>query len=154
MTGEMVTPEVEAILRSDFQRTCGIDIEADSTITVDEQAEQEGMAQIMQSMQAVMQGTQALMATGAIPPPVILQLTLELLKMFLHPIRYSRPVVQMINDMQEQLQQQMAMQQQMPPPEAAPPPGMMPEAGAGAGPVPNGPAPPPGNGAMPPPPMM
>jgi hypothetical protein len=32
MTGEEVTPEVMAILRSDFQRTCSIDIEADSTV--------------------------------------------------------------------------------------------------------------------------
>ena len=33
MTGEEVTPEVEAILRDDFQRTCSIDIETDSTVS-------------------------------------------------------------------------------------------------------------------------
>jgi hypothetical protein len=156
MTGEMVTPEVEAILRDDFQRTCGIDIEADSTIAVDEQAEQQGMAQTMQAIQGVMQGTQALLMTGVLPPPQVMQLSLEMLKMFLHPVRYSRGVVQMINEFQEQL----AM---MPPPPPMPPPLPPPAAGPpGAGgppgqgtapPKPGGP--PPGmNGAGPPPPPM
>ena len=48
MTGEDVTPPVMAILRSEFQRTCAIDIESDSTVVPDEQAEQESMAMVIQ----------------------------------------------------------------------------------------------------------
>jgi hypothetical protein len=171
MTGEEVTPGVEAILRDDFQRTCSIDIEADSTIVVDEQVEQEAMTQIAQTMQMVMQGGQAMLMTGVLPPPQIMQLTLEMLKMFLHPVRFSRGVVEMINDFQEQLTQQIAMQAMMPPAPMPlpPPPGatkgpMPPVAGGkppnGAGPPgpakPNGgPAgPPPIPGGPPAPPMM
>src|SRR4030095_4268199 len=88
MTGEKVTPEVMAILRSDFQRTCNIDIEADSTVLVDEQAEQQSMAMVMQSIQLVMQGTQQMLMTQLLPPPQVIQLSLELLKMALHPVRY------------------------------------------------------------------
>jgi hypothetical protein len=172
MTGEEVTPEVEAILRDDFQRTCSIDIEADSTIVVDEQVEQEAMTQIAQTMQMVMQGGQAMLATGVLPPPQIMQLTLEMLKMFLHPVRFSRGVVEMINDFQETLTQQIAMQAMMPPaPMPLPPPpgapsGPMPPVGAGGKPPngagPPGPpktnggpsGPPPIPGGPPPPPMM
>ena len=46
---------------------------------------------------------------------MVMQFTLELIKMMIHPIRNSRGVVEMINDFQEQLQAQMM----------APPPPMM-----------------------------
>ena len=64
MTGEAVTPGVEAILRDDFTRTCSIDIEADSTVEVDMQAEQEAMAMTMQAVSSVMQGAQQMLMTG------------------------------------------------------------------------------------------
>ncbi|HEV2928638.1 MAG TPA: hypothetical protein VGW74_08095 [Propionibacteriaceae bacterium] len=157
MTGEDVTPAVMAILRSDFTRTCSIDIETDSTVAVDEQAEQQGMAQIMQSIQGVMQGAQAMMQGGVVPPPQVAQLSLELLKMILHPIRFSRGVVEMINDFQGQLQQMLS----QPPPPPLPPPGLIPPAAGPPGEPPPGPppgvspgGPPPGNGAAGPPLMM
>jgi hypothetical protein len=140
MTGEDVTPEVMDILRSDFQRTCSIDIESDSTVVPDQQEEQQSMAMVMQSVQAVMTGAASMLQTGLLPPPQVTMLALELLKMFLHPIRFSRGVVELIDDFIEQLQGQIAMQSMMPPP---PPPG------AGL-PAPGGP--PPGNGAGPSPP--
>lgn len=157
MTGEDVTPEVLAILRSDFLRTCSIDIEADSTISLDEQAEQQGMAMVMQSIQMVMQGVQGMLSTQMLPPQQVIQLGLEMLKMALHPVRYSRGVVELINDFQEQL---MAAAM-MPPP---PPPLPMAGPPAGAPPAPDGPPagqPPAANGIgglelspLRPPPMM
>lgn len=161
MTGEMVTPEVMAILRSDFARTCSIDIETDSTVAPDLQAEQQGMAMIMQSVQMIMQGAQGMLMTHLLPPQQVIQLSLELLKMALHPVRYSRGVVELIDDFQEQLLA-------MPPPPPMPP---MPPPGPPEGPPASGgppgppgappprPGPPgPPNGAMPPPagrpPMM
>lgn len=145
MTGEKVTPEVLAILRSDFQRTCAIDIEADSTVQVDEQTEQQSMAMTMQSIQAVMQGAQSMLMTGILPPPLVVNLSLEMLKMFLHPIRFSRGVVEMINDFQEQLTAQIAMQSMMPqaPGALGAPPGGPPG-------MPSPPGPPGGGGGSPP----
>jgi hypothetical protein len=164
MTGEKVTDEVMSILRSDFMRTCTIDIETDSTVVPDQQAEQEGMAQIMQTVGMVMQGAQGMLMTGILPPPMVMNLSLEMIKMALHPVRYSRGVVEMINDFQEQLAQQQAIQAMMPPapppPPGPPPPqagpvakgnGAAPSSGGPPGPPPGGPPPPPSNGAGPPP---
>jgi hypothetical protein len=152
MTGEDVTPEVMDILRSDFMRTCTIDIETDSTVVPDLQAEQEGMAMIMQSVQLVMQGVQGLLMTQILPPPQVMQLGLELLKMALHPVRYSRGVVELIDTFQKQLQVMPATPPPMGPP-GLPPPGMGPPPGLPpGGPPPGGPSPmpPPGaNGARP-----
>jgi len=139
MTGEAATPEVMDILRSDFQRMCSIDIESDSTVAVDEQQEQQSMSMIMQSISAVMQGAQSMLMTGIVPPPMVLNLSMEMLKMFLHPVRHSRGVVEMINDFQEQLTAQLGMMAMMPP--GAP--------GMGAPPPPGGPG---GMGPIPPPP--
>lgn len=159
MTGEDVTPEVLAILRSDFMRTCSIDIEADSTIAMDEQAEQQSMAMVMQSIQLVMQGVQGMLATQMLPPQQIIQLGLEMLKMALHPVRYSRGVVELINDFQEQLMATALMPP--PPPMAGPPAGLpAPPGGPPASAGPPGPPPAPnGAGGLPlpplrPPPMM
>ena len=140
MTGEAVTPDVLDILRSDFQRMCAIDIESDSTIAVDEQQEQQSMAMIMQSVSAVMGGAQQMLQGGILPPPLIMNLSLEMLKMFLHPVRYSRGVVQMINDFQEQLNAQIGMMAMMPPGGAPPGPPGAPPPGAGSPPgKPSGP---------------
>lgn len=142
MTGEDVTPEVMAILRSDFMRTCTVDIESDSTVVADEQEEQQSMQMVMQSISAVMQGASQMIQTGILPPPQVVMLSLELLKMFLHPVRFSRGVVELIDDFIEQLQMQIAQQAMMPPPPPMPPPG---------GPQPGGPQPK-ANGHAPPPP--
>jgi hypothetical protein len=140
MTGEEVTPAVEAILRDDFQRTCTIDIETDSTVSIDEAMEQESNAKIMMAMQGIMTGAAGLLKIGVLPPPMIIQFTLEMIKMMIHPIRNSRAVTEMIADFQEQIQAQM-----MAPPPMMPPPGL----GMGAGQTPSAPMPPP-NGALPP----
>ena len=152
MTGEAVTPEVLEILRSDFGSTCAIDIESDSTVVVDEQDEQQAMTQIAQTMQLVMQGIQGLMMTQMLPPQQIVQLGLEMLKMFLHPVSYSRGVVQLIDDFQEQLMATPLMPPMPPGMGPPPPPGAGPPGPAPGGPPP--PGPPGGNGAMPPPPPM
>lgn len=161
MTGEEVTPPVMEILRSDFSRTCSIDIETDSTVAPDLQAEQQGMAMVMQSVQLVMQGAQGMLMTHMLPPQQVMQLSLELLKMALHPVRYSRGVVELIQDFQDQL----AAMPPPPPMPPMPPPGPaggppargVPPGPPGAPPPPHGPPGPP-HGALPPPagmhPMM
>jgi hypothetical protein len=136
MTGEDVTPAVMAILRSDFTRTCSIDIESDSTVEVDEQTEQQSMAQIMQSIQAVMMGAGQMLQTGVLPPPQVIQLSLELLRMFLHPVRNARGVIELLDDFKEQLEASLAT---APPPVLGPPMGGPPSMNGGSPPKPSGP---------------
>ena len=103
MTGEEVTPEVMAILRTDFQRTCSIDIEADSTVVRRRAGRAAGDGADHAVHAAGHAGRQAMLMTGVLPPPQVMQLGLEMLKMSLHPVRFSRGVVELINDFQEQL---------------------------------------------------
>jgi hypothetical protein len=142
MTGEEVTPPVEAILRDDFQRTCSIDIETDSTVSIDETQEQESNAKILMAMQGILQGAQGLLMTGVLPPPMVIQFTLELIKMMIQPLRNSRGVVELLDDFQEQLAAAAMTVPPMPPPGMATPGGGPP----GASPPPLGPpgGPPPG----------
>jgi len=121
MTGEDVTPSVMAILRSDFSRTCLVDIESDSTVVPDLQAEQQGIAMVMQAVQMVMQGVQGMLMTQIMPPDKVIQLGLELLKMALHPVPYSRGVTQLIADFQKQMQAMPPMPFPPPQPTAQPP---------------------------------
>lgn len=131
MTGEEATPAVMALLRDDFQRICSVDIETDSTVQVDEQTEQQSMAQIMQSIQAVMMGTQQMMMTGILPPPQVVQLGIELLRMFLHPVRQSRGVMELLDNFKQTLEASLAM---APPPMLGAPPGGQPPGPPGGGP--------------------
>ena len=127
MTGEDVTPEVMLILRNDFTRICSIDIETDSTVEADETVEKEANAQIMQVIGGTMQAAGGLLQTGLLPPPMIIQLTLEMIKMLLHPVRQSRGVVDLIDDNQEMLGAYMQMDptgaMMRPPPPPPPGPG-------------------------------
>jgi hypothetical protein len=167
MTGEEVTPPVMNILRNDFSRFCSIDIETDSTVEFDEATEKEANAQIMQVVGGTLQTAQGLLMTHILPPPMIINLTLEMIKMLLHPVRHSRGVVDLIDGYQEMLGAYMQMDPTgalMQPPPPPPPPGGPPQ---GAGPPPPGPsrgangkgppgpphiqAPPPGMGGPPPP---
>jgi hypothetical protein len=167
MTGENVTPEIMDILRNDFTRFCSIDIETDSTVQADEATEKEANAQIMQVIGGVMQSSQGLLMAGLLPPPMVINLTLEMIKMLLHPVRHSRGVVDLIDGYQEMLHAYMQVDPtgaMMRPP--MPPPGA-PQGPPGASPGPtrgqNGKGPPkqpptqqplPAAGVGPPPPGM
>jgi len=166
MTGEEVTPAVFSIIRDDFTRTCSIDIETDSTVQVDEQTAQQSMAQTLQAMQAIMTGMQPMFMMGILPPQQLIQLTIELMRMSLEPIRNSRGVIQLLDNFKQQLEAAAAMSPPpmigAPPvagpsgPPGGPPAGPIKEPGGprGAGPRPgtmNGPPPP---SSTPPPPGM
>jgi hypothetical protein len=133
MTGEDVTPEVMAILRSDFMRTCSVEIESDSTVVADEQDEQQSMAQAMQSIQAVMQGMAAVLQLGLFPAPQVAMIAVSLMKITMHPIRNSRALIQLLDDMADQLMAQAQMMANQPPPPPMPPPGLNPPGGPPAG---------------------
>jgi hypothetical protein len=159
MTGENVTPPVMDILRNDFSRMCSINIETDSTIQADEATEKEANAQIMQVIGGVMQAGQGLLMSGMLPPPMVINLVLEMTKMLLHPVRHSRGVVDLIDGYQEMLHAYMQVDPtgaMMRPP---PPPGPPGQGPPGAPPAPtrgqNGRGPPkPAPTQAPPPPGM
>jgi hypothetical protein len=153
MTGEDVTPEVMAILRSDFLRTCSVDIESDSTVVADMQEEQQSMQLMMQSIGGVMQAVTQMAMSGIFPAKDAALLGIEMLKMFFHSVRHSRGVIELLNTFQDRLQQQAA----LPPPPPQGPPGAPPDHPGGPPPSTNGANPPPphqppvGGGHMPPP---
>ena len=165
MTGEDVTPEVMDILRNEFTRFCSIDIETDSTVQFDEATEKEANAQIMQVIGGTMSAGQSLLQGGLLPPPMVINLVLEMTKMLLHPVRHSRGVVDLIDGYQEMLGAYMQMDPtgalMRPPPPPGPPPGGGPPGPPPPGPtrgmngkgppgVPHPQAPPPGVGGPPP----
>jgi hypothetical protein len=163
MTGENVTPAVMDILRNDFARMCSIDIETDSTVQSDEATEKEANAQIMQVIGGVMQAGQGLLMSGMLPPPMVINLVLEMTKMLLHPVRHSRGVVDLIDGYQEMLHAYMQvdptgamMRPPAPPPPGQGPPGPQPAPSRGQNgrgppkPAPTQAPPPPGMGGPPP----
>ena len=88
-------------------------------------------AQIMQVIGSTLQAAQGLLQTGILPPPMIINLTLEMIKMLLHPVRHSRGVVDLIDGYQEMLGAYMQMDPTgalMQPPPPPPPPGGPPRA--------------------------
>jgi hypothetical protein len=120
----------------------------------------------MQVVGGTLTAAQGLLQTGILPPPMIINLSLEMIKMLLHPVRHSRGVIDLIDGYQEMLGAYMQMDPtgaMMRPPPPPPPPGAPPP---GAGPPPPGPsrgangkgppkmpqpqAPPPGMGGPPP----
>jgi hypothetical protein len=148
MTGEDVSDQVMAILRSDFLRTCMIDIEDDSTVSADEQEEQQGMTMVMASLGQIMQGTALMLQTQMFHPAQVAQMAVELMKMALHPVRYSRGVIELLNDFSDQLQAQASEPPPPPmPPQLQPPPG--PPGVSGAAPIPPAAHPPMHPGVMP-----
>jgi hypothetical protein len=161
MTGEEVTPAVMEILRNDFARFCAIDIETDSTVQADEATEKEANAQIMQVIGGVMQAGQGMIMTGILPPPMVINLILEMIKMLLHPVRHSRGVADMIDGYQEMLGAYMrmdptgALMRPPPPPPPGGPPGPGgPPPGPSRGQNGKGPPKPAQGGGGPPPPGM
>ena len=124
MTGEEVTPAVMEILRNEFTRFCSIDIETDSTVEMDEATEKEANAQIMQVIGGTLSAGQGLIASGVLPPPMVINLILEMTKMLLHPVRHSRGVIELIDGYQEMLGAYMQMDPtgalMKPPPPPAP----------------------------------
>ncbi|MFX8715888.1 hypothetical protein ABTM38_19660, partial [Acinetobacter baumannii] len=59
MTGRQVTPEVMQLLRSDAMRRFRVDIETNSTIAADEQAERDGLTELMAAITSMGQGLPA-----------------------------------------------------------------------------------------------
>ena len=100
-----------------------------------------------------------MLQSGVLPPPMVINLMLEMTKMLLHPVRHSRGVIDMIDGYQEMLGAYMQMDPTgalMRPPPPPPPGGRRAREGPPPGPHrgQNGKGPPklPAAGGPPPPP--
>ena len=86
--GVQPSPEAEYIMKSEGLRITRIDVESDSTIVPDEQAEIEAMSALTQSLSLAMQQMVPLIQSGMMPLPV----AMEFLKMLIKPFKHSREV--------------------------------------------------------------
>lgn len=86
MSGIQITPEIEKILRSDVLRNYKIDIETDSTILPDMQAETQQRSALVGSIIQFLTGVTPLVAQGFIP----LETAKALLMFGLQPAKISR----------------------------------------------------------------
>jgi hypothetical protein len=67
MTGMEVTPDMLQLMRLDGPRSFRIDIETDSTIAVDTEAEQSNLAELTQGLGTLMQAFAPMVQSGAMP---------------------------------------------------------------------------------------
>jgi vacuolar-type H+-ATPase subunit I/STV1 len=120
ITGQEITKEMLQVMQQDGPRGFKIDIETDSTIMVDEKAEQENVAKLLQAIAQYIQGIAPAIQAGMFSKEAAQSMLLMVVRKF----RGSREVEEVINAMSseegspeqalQQAQQQIAqMQQQM-----------------------------------------
>lgn len=109
MSGVQITPEVERILRSDVLRNYKIDIETDSTILPDMQAETQQRASIVSSITQFLVAVTPLVAQGVLP----LETAKALLVFGLQPAKISRQLEDALEMIGGVPQPQMPQQGQM-----------------------------------------
>ena len=129
MSGIQITPEIETILRSDVLRNYKIDIETDSTILPDMQAETQQRASLVGSIIQFLTGVTPLVAQGFIP----LETAKALLMFGLQPAKISRELEDAL-EMIGSAPPQMAMPGMVPPQMG----GMPPPQGGSTMPIPQG----------------
>ena len=82
MTGLEATPEMLALMREDGPRGFRVDIETDSTIAVDQQAEQESITALLDGMARFVAAMGPGVQTGVIPAKLVAKLLLPAIRRF------------------------------------------------------------------------
>lgn len=88
MTGLPVPQEVRDLLQNELSRQYRIDIETDSTVAPDEEADQANMAKALESVTAYVQAIAPLAAQGVIDS----QAAVQLLKVYLRKFKWGREI--------------------------------------------------------------
>ena len=113
MTGIEVTPEMQALMKGDLSRNFSVDVETDSTIAMDEQADKQLRNEMMQSVTGYLQVILPLKQQGLITP----EIAKELLLVNVRGYKHAKNLEDMIQNMDgseqalQQLQQQMQQMQ-------------------------------------------
>lgn len=81
MTGIEVTPEMQAMMQSDMMRTYSIDVESDSTVSVDQTMEQENVTKLLGAVTQFMGAAVPLTQQG-VPPSIIVEMLLFAVRRF------------------------------------------------------------------------
>lgn len=107
VTGKQITPEVMLLIRDDAIRNFNIDVETDSTIAVDEVAEQEAVTKMMTGLVSMVEGFGPAVESGQIPPDIVA----GLFKIALRPFKGAREIETLLSainapDMKAQAAQQ------------------------------------------------
>lgn len=101
-SGVMVQPQAFALLRSDGMRSSKIDVETDSTISIDETADQQSMSGMLQSLGLVLQQLMPMVQAGTMPLPI----AIEMLKLATRPFKQSRNLAMLLDKYMAILTQQ------------------------------------------------
>jgi len=92
-TGKMLDENAMTLLRNDALRLSRIDVETDSTVAPDEQADQQQIGMMLQALAQVLQQLGPMVMSGMIPMPI----ALEIVKMAIKPFKYSGNLNQLLN---------------------------------------------------------
>lgn len=101
MTGLPVPEEAKKLLEDELSRQYRIDIETDSTIAPDEQAEQANMAKALEAITAYVGTIGPMVASGNLPK----EASLKLLKVYLRKFKWGREMEEVIEELERQPQQ-------------------------------------------------
>jgi hypothetical protein len=88
MTGMQIPQEVRDLLQNELMRQYRIDIETDSTVAPDEQADQANMAAALEAVTAYVQAIAPLVGQGLIDG----QAAIQLLKVYLRKFKWGREI--------------------------------------------------------------
>ncbi len=112
MTGVEVTPEMVQIMKNDLSRSFSIDVETDSTIAVDEQADKQTRNEMLQSVTAYLQTVKPLQQQGLITADIASELLLVNVRGYKHAKNLEDMILaqggseEQLQQLQQQLQQQ------------------------------------------------
>lgn len=104
MTGEEITEDMVQLMRNDAMRAYKIDIETDSTVAPDAQAEQEATVKLMGSLSQMIGVVAPLVERGTLNE----QSALELVRIGVQPFKGARHVMNLLDEAQGQAGQQEA----------------------------------------------
>ncbi|WP_185982663.1 hypothetical protein [Aureimonas mangrovi] len=114
MSGREIQPELEEYLRKESRLMCNVDIETDSTVAIDQSAEQEASQTLVSAVGGLIQTFGPLVQNGMVPREMLA----ELLKMILKPFKGSRDLLDLIGQAMAAAEQNQGAQQEQPDPAA------------------------------------
>jgi len=111
ITGIEVTPEMVEIMRDDKLRMYNIDVETDSTIFADENAEKQTRIEFLQTMGSYLEKAIAISSAN----PLLTPIAFQSLRFLIGAWKVGREFEEIIDQTEQQIMQQMQQQMQAPP---------------------------------------
>ena len=112
MTGIEVTPEMQALMKGDLSRNFSVDVETDSTIAMDEQADKQLRNEMLQSVTGYLQAILPAVQQQIMPADIAKELLLINVRGYKHA-KNLEDMIQAMDGSQQALQQLQQQMQQM-----------------------------------------